>query len=64
VGGPKSHPVASSAAESDRLSADRAAHEIDQFLPVDRLLLEEEIDDRVEGHPTFRKDRLRPLRCF
>ena len=43
----------SSAADSDRLGVDRVAHDVHQFLPIDRLLLEEEVDDGVEGLPTF-----------
>jgi hypothetical protein len=64
MGRSRSYPVEASAAESDRFGVDTAAHEIDQFLSIDRLLLEEEVDDGAEGHPTFCKDRLGPLRCF
>ena len=53
VGRSSSKPVASSAAESDRLGVDGAAHDVGQFLPVDRFLLEEEVDDGVEGDPTL-----------
>jgi hypothetical protein len=57
-----SQPVDLSATDGNGLGGvNGATHHVHQFDSADRLLLEEEVDDGIEGYTAFREDHARPL---